>query len=190
MLLDRYLLCAVAKPYGAIALPLVALGPWLLTAHRADVLVSATPILAWFAGSFAFSRLVRDGEIGALRASGCTLSRILAGPLFLATLLASAAAGVASLFGLLHGPWILRSTHALASVLILATLLPLSVRFAKGDAYLPSGFGVLLLGFFEGLIAIAWITASGPLIGTARVAALDLAAIGSVIYFVRWSERW
>jgi hypothetical protein len=189
MLLDRYLLFAVAKPYGTLALPFVALGPWLLAPHPADMLVSATPIIAWFAGSFAFSRLVRDGEIGALRASGCTLSRMLIGPLFFATLFALVAVGIASLLGF-QGPGILRSTQALASVLILATLLPLSVRFAKGDAYLPSGFGILLLGLFEGLVAVAWATASGPWTGTVRVAVLDLAAVGSVIYFVRWAERW
>ena len=190
MLLDRYLMLAIAKPYGTLALPLVALGPWLVATHQVDMLVASTPIIGWFAGSFTFSRLVRDGEIGALRASGCTLGRMLRGPLVFATLFSSAAVGVASLFWSFQATWILRGTQALASVLILAILLPLSVRFAKSDAYLPSGFGILLLGLFEGLIAAVWATASGPWTGTLRIAVLDMAAIGSVIYFLRWAERW
>jgi lipopolysaccharide export LptBFGC system permease protein LptF len=189
MLLDRYLFLAVAKPYAALSLALVLFVPTLRLGHEAVLVLSAMPLVAWFSGSFAFSRLVRDGEISALRASGCTLRRMLVGPIACAAIAATVAFGLATLTAP-PATWILRLTQALASILLIAGLLPLSLRYARRDAYLPGGLAVLALAAFETLVSLLWWTASGTWDGTLRVAALDVLALAGMTYALVRAERW
>ena len=106
---------------------------------------------------------------------------------------AAIAATVAFALASLTAPpatWILRLTQALASVLLIAGLLPLSLRYARRDAYLPSGLAVLALGAFEAAVSSLWWTAGGTWDGTLRVAALDVFALAGMAYAVVRTERW
>ena len=186
--MDRYLLLAIAKPYTVLALPLAVLSPLLFAAHEPGKLIAAIPGIASFAAAFAFSRLVRDGEIDALRAAGTPMGRVLAGPVVFAALFALAAVGSVSLFWVRPTPWVLRVTQALASILLVVVLLPLSVRYARRDAYLPWGIGIGLLGVFEAVVALAWYTASDDWTGSFRVTVVDVLAIGGVLYHLQKTE--